>query len=83
MKRQQIRLITLSLKGLKGMQTLKACTESELLQPRQSTSCVLFQPAYVMSLMCSLSLREFQTIKALAKTNFNISPVYYDIHRPR
>ena len=32
-----------------------------------------------MSLMCSLSLREFQTIKALAKTNFNISPVYYDI----
>ncbi len=31
MKRQQIRLITLSLKGLKGMQTLKACTESEFI----------------------------------------------------
>ena len=58
------------------MQTLKACTESELLQSRQSTSCVLFQPAYVM---CSSPLREFQTIKALAKTNFNIYPVYYDI----
>ena len=29
--------------------------------------------------MCYLSLREFQTIKALAITNFNISPVYYDI----
>ena len=77
-KRQQIRLP----KGLKSMQTLKACTEANSLQSRQSTSCVLFQPAYVM---CSLSLREFQTIKALAKTNFNISPVYYDvrIHRLR
>ncbi len=29
--------------------------------------------------MCSLSLREFQTITALAKTNFNIFPVYNDI----
>ena len=33
------------------------------IQSRQPTLCVLFQPAYVM---CSLSSRAFQTIKALA-----------------
>ena len=33
--------------SLKGMQTLKACTENESIHSRQSTSRVLFQPANV------------------------------------
>jgi hypothetical protein len=47
------------------MHAKKHATNSILsaIQSRQPTLCVLFQTAYVM---CSLSSRAFQTIKALA-----------------
>jgi hypothetical protein len=47
---------------------LKHALKTNSIQSRQSTSCVLFQPAYIMWSLC---LREFQTIiKVLAKTTF-------------